>query len=445
MSNELGLTPKEIVAELDKFIIGQKEAKKAVSLALRNRYRRKLVPSPLREEIIPKNIIMIGPTGVGKTEIARRLAKLAKAPFVKVEASKFTEVGYVGKDVESIIRELVELSINMVKAEEMEKLKDRAERLAENKLIDAILNSRRGIDILAKDEEINRDKIKALLKTDLLNEKYIEIEVTEKKPPFPVIEVGIPNIDDVDMGLKDAFSQLFPPRSKKKKVMIKDALPMLIKEEAERLLDMDRVKKEALRRAENDGIVFIDEIDKIASRGSIHGPDVSREGVQRDLLPIVEGCTVNTKHGQVKTDYILFIASGAFHIAKPSDLIPELQGRFPIRVNLSSLAKDDFVKILVEPENALTKQYKALLATEGIDLEFTEEGVDEIARFAYEVNEKTENIGARRLHTIMEKLLEDISFNAPDVKPFKLVVTREYVRQQIKDIAEDMDLSRYIL
>lgn len=445
MSNELGLTPKEIVAELDKFIVGQKEAKKAVSLALRNRYRRKLVPSPLREEIIPKNIIMIGPTGVGKTEIARRLAKLAKAPFVKVEASKFTEVGYVGKDVESIIRELVELSINMVKAEEMEKLRDRAERLAENKLIDAILNSKRGIDILAKDEEINRDKIKALLKTDLLNEKYIEIEVTEKKPPFPVIEVGIPNIDDVDMGLKDAFSQLFPPRSKKKKVMIKDALPMLIKEEAERLLDMDRVKKEALRRAENDGIVFIDEIDKIASRGSIHGPDVSREGVQRDLLPIVEGCTVNTKHGQVKTDYILFIASGAFHIAKPSDLIPELQGRFPIRVNLSSLAKDDFVKILVEPENALTKQYKALLATDGIDLEFTEEGVDEIARFAYEVNEKTENIGARRLHTIMEKLLEDISFNAPDVKPFKLVVTREYVRQQIKDIAEDMDLSRYIL
>lgn len=445
MKEMLGLTPKDIVAELDKFIIGQKEAKKAVSLALRNRYRRKLVKSPLKEEIIPKNIIMIGPTGVGKTEIARRLAKLAKAPFVKVEASKFTEVGYVGKDVESIIRELVELSINMVKTEEMEKLKDRAEKLAENKLVDAILNSRRSIDILAKDEELNREKIKSLLKTELLNDKYIEIEVTEKKAPFPVIEVGIPNIDDVDMGLKDAFSQLFPSRSKKKKVMVKDALPLLIKEETEKLLDMDKVKKEALKRAENDGIVFIDEIDKIASRGNVHGPDVSREGVQRDLLPIVEGCTVNTKHGQVKTDYILFIASGAFHIAKPADLIPELQGRFPIRVNLASLIKEDFVRILVEPENALTKQYKALLETEGIELEFTKEGIDEIARFAYEVNEKTENIGARRLHTIMEKLLEDISFNAPEVAPYKLLITREYVRQQIEGIAEDRDLSRYIL
>ncbi len=445
MNEGLGLTPREIVAELDKFIIGQKEAKKAVALALRNRYRRKMVKSPLKDEIIPKNIIMIGPTGVGKTEIARRLAKLAKAPFVKVEASKFTEVGYVGKDVESIIQDLVDVSVNMVHSEELEKLKDKSERLAENRLIDAILTSRRNIDILARDEEVNREKIKALLKTDLLNDKYVEIEISEKKPPFPVIEVGIPNVDDLDMGLKDAFSQLFPSKTKKKKVTVREALPLLVKEEAEKLLDMDKVKKEAINRAENDGIVFIDEIDKIASKGTVHGPDVSREGVQRDLLPIVEGCTVNTKHGQIKTDYILFIASGAFHVAKPSDLMPELQGRFPIRVNLSSLTKDDFVKILIEPENALTKQYKALLETEGISIEFTEDGIEEIAKFAYEVNEKTENIGARRLHTIMEKLLEDISFNAPDVAPTKLLITREYVKQQIKDIVEDVDLSRYIL
>lgn len=445
MGNLLGLTPKEIVNELDKFIIGQKDAKKAVAIALRNRYRRKNVSSPLREEIMPKNIIMIGPTGVGKTEIARRLARLAKAPFVKVEASKFTEVGYVGKDVESIIRELVEISINMVKSEEMEKLKSKAEKLAENKLIDAILNSRKSIDIISKDEEINMEKIRALLKSDILNDKYIEIEVTEKKPPFPVIELGVPGMDDVETGFKDAFSQLFPSKSKKKKVTIKEALPLLIKEEAEKMIDMERIKKEAITRAENDGIVFIDEIDKIVGRGTIHGPDVSREGVQRDLLPIVEGCTVNTKYGSIKTDYVLFIASGAFHISKPSDLIPELQGRFPIRVNLASLTKDDFVKILVEPENALTKQYKALLATEGIDIEFTEDGIEEIARFAFDVNEKTENIGARRLHTIMEKLLEDLSFNAPEVAPTKVVMTAAYVRQEIKDIAEDRDLSRYIL
>ncbi|MCX7990528.1 MAG: ATP-dependent protease ATPase subunit HslU [Proteobacteria bacterium] len=441
----LGLTPKEIVAELDKYIIGQREAKKAVAVALRNRYRRKYVSSPLREEIMPKNIIMIGPTGVGKTEIARRLARLAKAPFLKVEASKFTEVGYVGKDVESIIRELVERSINMVKEEEMEKVKKKAEKLAEKRLIDAILNSKKSADIYSKDEPLSKEKVISSLMAGELDEDYVELEISEKKPPFPFIEVSVPNVDDIDMGLRDAFSQLFPPRRAKKKIKVKEARNVLIQEESEKLIDIEAIKREAIRRAENDGIVFIDEIDKIASRGTTHGPDVSREGVQRDLLPIVEGCTVNTKHGQVRTDYILFIASGAFHISKPSDLIPELQGRFPIRVSLNSLTQEDFKKILTEPENALTKQYTELLKTEGIEVSFSADGIEEIAKFAYEVNEKTENIGARRLHTILEKLLEEISFNAPDISPAKIVITRDFVREQIKDIAEDRDLSKYIL
>lgn len=441
MNDKLGLTPKEIVKELDKYIIGQNEAKKAVAIALRNRYRRKFVEPSLRKEIMPKNIIMIGPTGVGKTEIARRLAKLANAPFVKVEASKFTEVGYVGKDVESIIRELVDVAVNMVKEEEQAKLKEKAEKLAEKKLIDIILRERKEL----QEEYITAENIKMLLNSGKLDDRFVEIEVSEKKPPFPIIEVGIPNIGDLDMGLKDAFSQLFPPRSKKRKVTVKEALSLLVQEEMNKMIDMDKVTKEALKRAEEDGIVFIDEIDKIAGKGSTYGPDVSREGVQRDLLPIVEGSTVNTKYGSIKTDYILFIASGAFHVSKPSDLIPELQGRFPIRVNLSPLSEEDFYKILVEPENALTKQYIALLATEGVTVEFTEEGIKELARFAHIVNETTENIGARRLHTIMEKLLEDLSFHAPDVVGTKVVITAEYVRNELKDIVENTDLSRYIL
>mgnify|MGYP001034677220 CR=1 FL=1 len=441
MNSMLGLTPQEIVKELDKYIIGQKEAKKAVAIALRNRYRRKLVEPSLRKEIMPKNIIMIGPTGVGKTEIARRLSKLANAPFVKVEASKFTEVGYVGKDVESIIRDLVEVSVNMVKEEEQNKLKERAEAIAERKIIDIIMRERKD----SSDEYLTVEKVRAFLKSGMLDDKYVEIEVSEKKPPFPIIEVGIPSMSDIDMGLKDAFAQLFPPRSKKKKVTVKEAITLLAQEEMNKMIDMDKVTKEALKRAEEDGIVFIDEIDKIAGKNTTYGPDVSREGVQRDLLPIVEGCTVNTKYGTIKTDYILFIASGAFHVSKPSDLIPELQGRFPIRVNLNSLTEDDFVRILVEPENALTKQYIALLATENVELEFTEEGIREIARFAHMVNETTENIGARRLHTIMEKLLEDLSFHAPEISGTKVVITADYVRNELKDIVENRDLSRYIL
>jgi ATP-dependent HslUV protease ATP-binding subunit HslU len=441
MSSILGLTPQEIVKELDKYIIGQKEAKKAVAIALRNRHRRKLVEPSLRKEIMPKNIIMIGPTGVGKTEIARRLSKLANAPFVKVEASKFTEVGYVGKDVESIIRDLVEVAVNMVKEEEQNKLKERAEAIAEKKIIDIIMREKRD----SYEEFLTTEKVRALLKSGMLDDKYVEIEVSEKKPPFPIIEVGISSISDIDAGLKDAFSQLFPPRTKKKKVTVKEAINLLAQEEMNKMIDMDKVTKEALRRAEEDGIVFIDEIDKIAGKNTTYGPDVSREGVQRDLLPIVEGCTVNTKYGTIKTDYILFIASGAFHVSKPSDLIPELQGRFPIRVNLNSLTEDDFVRILVEPENALAKQYIALLATENVELEFTEEGIREIAKFAHMVNETTENIGARRLHTIMEKLLEDLSFHAPEISGTKVVITAEYVRRELKDIVENRDLSKYIL
>ncbi len=448
------LTPKRIVEALDKYIIGQNDAKKAVAIALRNRWRRQLLSDDLRDEILPKNILMIGPTGVGKTEIARRLAKLAQAPFVKVEASKFTEVGYVGRDVESMVRDLAGLALNMVTEEAMIKVDKHARDLAEEKLLDLLLPPPRSPK---KDEEENpeetenaakkhlqtREKFRKKLKDGDLDERYIDLDVKEKVMPFGVVSnVGM---DDLEINLKDMLGNLMPEKAKRKKVKVPDALRIIIQEEAAKLVDMEKVGKEAIKRAEQNGIIFIDEIDKIASRGSGQGPDVSREGVQRDMLPIVEGSTVSTKHGPVKTDHILFVAAGAFSMAKPSDLIPELQGRFPIRAELDALGKDEFLRILQEPRNALIKQYIALIGTEGLKIEFTEDSIDEIASKAAIVNEKTENIGARRLHTILEKLLEDISFNAPDMKKDDITIDRKYVIDKLGDIIEDKDLSRYIL
>ncbi|HIE32432.1 MAG TPA: ATP-dependent protease ATPase subunit HslU, partial [Thermodesulfobacteriaceae bacterium] len=397
------LTPREIVAELDKYIVGQEAAKKAVAIALRNRWRRQQVPPPLRDEIYPKNIIMIGPTGVGKTEIARRLARLSGSPFLKVEATKFTEVGYVGRDVESMIRDLTHIAVQMVKAEEQERVKERARKLAEDRVLDFLLPPtphRPGGDTET------REKFRQMLRDGKLDDRYIELDI-EDRPSMPMVEVfAASGLEEIEQQLRDMMSSLFPRKQKRRRVKVKEALELLTKTEAEKLIDMEKVTREAIRRTETSGIIFIDEIDKIASRGEGHGPDVSREGVQRDLLPIVEGTTVNTRYGMVRTDHILFIASGAFHVAKPSDLIPELQGRFPIRVELDPLTQKDFVRILTEPENALVKQYQALLATEGVELEFTSDGIEEIARIAFEVNERTENIGARRLYTVMEKLLE---------------------------------------
>jgi ATP-dependent HslUV protease ATP-binding subunit HslU len=442
------LTPRKIVEELDKYIIGQHKAKKAVAIALRNRWRRQRLSPDIRDEVLPKNIIMIGPTGVGKTEIARRLARLANAPFLKVEASKFTEVGYVGRDVESMIRDLVELSVNMVKTEHIEKVQEKAKVLAEERLIDYLLpqpRSTRGV-VAEEDKERyrqTRERLRQQLREGLLDSRYVDIEVKEKTMPFGIISnIGL---EELEINLKEMLGNFLPERPKRKKVRVPEALNMLIQEEANKLIDMDKVTKEAIERAEQTGIVFIDEIDKIASRGSAYGPDVSREGVQRDLLPIVEGCTVTTKYGPVKTDHILFIAAGAFHMTKPSDLIPELQGRFPIRVELDPLGKDEFIRILKEPHNALTKQYTALLSTENVDIEFTPDAIEEIATIAAEVNEKTENIGARRLHTVLEKLLEDISFEAPERRNGKLVIDKDYVRTKLSEIARDEDLSRYIL
>ena len=437
------LTPKQIVEELDKYIIGQEEAKRAVAIALRNRWRRRMVPEELREEITPKNIIMIGPTGVGKTEIARRLAKLANAPFIKVEATKYTEVGYVGRDVESMVRDLVEVAVKMVQDEEKKRVEERARREAERKIFEQLLRKREEI-MQRYNLETDREILIYLTEGKLDNEE-IEIDVPSR-PAMPVAQIISPQgVEEMGINLGEMFRGLFQGGMKRRRMKVKEARQILVQEEAQKMIDMEKVTQEALQRAQEAGIIFIDEIDKIAGRHAGAGPDVSREGVQRDILPIVEGSTVVTKYGMVRTDHILFIAAGAFTMTKPSDLIPELQGRFPIRVELKPLTREDFVKILKDPENALVKQYQALLATEEIQLEFRDDALEEIARIAEEINQRTENIGARRLHTVMEKLLEDISFEAPEMAGAKVVIDAEYVRKKLSPILKDEDLSRYIL
>ena len=453
------LTPREIVVELDKHVIGQKDAKRAVAIALRNRMRRQKLTPELAEEIIPKNIIMIGPTGVGKTEIARRLAKLANSPFLKVEASKFTEVGYVGRDVESMVRDLVEIAIDNVREEKLEDVADKAELNAEERLLDILLppsppaspasSTTGGVVIdgstsLTEPSNRTREKLRQQLREGKLDDRTVEIDVRERN--FPSFEILTnQGAEEMDVNIKDMLPNIFGQRTKKRKMKVNEAFEYLIQEEEQRLIDMDQVTRMAIDRVENSGIVFLDEIDKIAGREGGHGPDVSREGVQRDILPIVEGTTVNTRYGMVRTDHILFIAAGAFHVSKPSDLIPELQGRFPIRVELQSLTMEDFVRILTEPKSSLVKQYTALLDTEGVKLEFTKEALDEIAHFAFRVNESTENIGARRLHTIMERVLDELSFEAPEKKGEQVTIDADYVRKMLTDIVKDQDLSRYIL
>src|ERR1700761_5799136 len=450
------LTPREIVAELDKHVVGQRAAKRAVAIALRNRMRRQKLPPDIAEDIMPKNIIMIGPTGVGKTEIARRLARLANSPFLKVEASKFTEVGYVGRDVESMIRDLVEIAIDMIREEKLDDVADKAELNAEERLLDLLLPGGQPVQHEAGaagfTQELpgdgagsrTREKLRQQLREGKLDDRTVELDVREKN--FPAFEIiSNQGVEEMDINMKDMLPNIFGQRTKKRKMKVNEAFDYLIQEEEQRLIDMDQVTRTAVERVENSGIIFLDEIDKIAGREGGHGPDVSREGVQRDILPIVEGTTVNTRYGFVRTDHILFIAAGAFHVSKPSDLIPELQGRFPIRVELKSLTVEDFIRILKEPKNALAKQYVALLETEGIKLTLTDDALEEVARFAAQVNESSENIGARRLHTIMEKLLEEISFEGPNLRKKNVKVDAAYVRRQLSAIVKDQDLSRYIL
>src|SRR6266568_314670 len=451
------LTPREIVAELDKYVIGQKDAKRAVAIALRNRMRRQKLPSDMAEEVIPKNIIMIGPTGVGKTEIARRLAKLANSPFLKVEASKFTEVGYVGRDVESMIRDLVEIAIDNVREEKLEDVSDKAELNAEERLLDILLPPAvprpseptagfvlEGTTSSGDSQSRTREKLRQQLREGKLDQRMVELEVRERN--FPSFEIiSNQGVEEMDVNIKDMLPNIFGQRTKKRKMKVNEAFEYLIQEEEQRLIDMDQVTRMAIDRVEDSGIIFLDEIDKIAGRESGHGPDVSREGVQRDILPIVEGTTVNTRYGMVRTDHILFIAAGAFHVSKPSDLIPELQGRFPIRVELESLTIDDFKRILTEPKNSLVRQYKALMETEGVKIDFTDDAISSIANFAARVNQQTEDIGARRLHTIMEKLLDEISFEGPDLEPKDQSIDARYVNSMLAETVKDQDLSRYIL
>jgi ATP-dependent HslUV protease ATP-binding subunit HslU len=447
------MTPREIVAELDKYIVGQAAAKRAIAVALRNRVRRQKLPPELSDDILPKNILMIGPTGVGKTEIARRLARLAGCPFVKVEASKYTEVGYVGRDVESMVRDLVEMSIDMVREEKLDEVAERAEQAAEDRVLDLLLPPPppAGPGMTESDAASQRDqnqrtreKLRTQLREGKLDQRMVDLEVRERMmPSFEVISNQ--GMEEMDVNFKEMLSGMFGQQKKKRKMSVADAFEYLIQEEEGKLVDMDQVTRIAVERAEQMGIIFIDEIDKVAGRESGHGPDVSREGVQRDILPIIEGTTVNTRYGMIRTDHILFVAAGAFHVTKPSDLIPELQGRLPIRVELQSLKEEDFVRILTEPKNALIKQYIALLETEGLKLNFTDDAVETIAKFATQVNEQTENIGARRLHTILEKVLDELSFEAPDLKKKNVKVDAAYVNKQLADIVKNQDLSRYIL
>ena len=447
------LTPKKIVELLDKYIVGQKDAKKAIAIALRTRYRRSMVDGDIKDEIVPKNILMIGPTGVGKTEIARRIAKITNAPFVKVEASKFTEVGYVGRDVESMVRDLARISYEMVKKEELNKVEDKAIKAAEDRILEILVPSIKKpktiYDTPEEEERLTRtkEKFREKLKNGELDDKTIEITVSQQKNQqfMPFIEVAAAPIDELDSNLKDMLDNIIPSKKKTRKVTVKEAKNILKEEEAQKLIDKEKVKEKAIERASNYGIIFIDEIDKVVGKSAGSGPDVSREGVQRDLLPIVEGSSVNTRYGTIKTDHILFIAAGAFHQSKPSDMIPELQGRFPIRVELQPLKKDEFVRILKEPKNALIKQYRALLNVDGVELVFEDSGIEKLAELAEKINQETENIGARRLHTLLERLLDDISFEAPDIDEKTVKIDDKYVENKISDIAEDKDLSRYIL